>query len=184
MFVYAKLMDRIMPMDRGDRDEDPLGEALEKEGYGAVVGGGTMADKTGEIMYAGLDIELINPVEGLPFVCEFLNSRGAAKGSALEFGDDVKERAPFGVTEGIGVYFDGVNLPDEVYRDCDINVVYEEFNRLLEGEGEIRGTWQGPTETAFYIYGKSAETMKNLLAGYIAKYPLCRNARVVEITPH
>jgi len=74
-------------------------------------------------------------------------------------------------------------LPDEVYRECDINVVWEEFSRRLEGQGEIRGHWQGPTETALYIYGKSKSTMRDLISDYMRSYPLCHGARIVDITP-
>lgn len=173
-----------MPLDRGARYEDPLLQALEEEGYGTVDGAGTMTTREGEIEYCGLDIELSNMVQGVPFICDFLTKRGAAKGSTLEIreGASVSTFA-FGSAEGIGIYFDGVNLPDEVYRDCDINVVLAEFARLLGQEGEIRGHWQGPTETALYIYGRSAQTMRSLLAGYLNTYPLCKGARVVDITP-
>ena len=45
------------------------------------------------------------------------------------------------------------DLPDETYRDCDVDVVYSEFNRLLTGIGSVHSHWQGPTETALYVYG-------------------------------
>jgi hypothetical protein len=44
---------------------------------------------------------------------------------------------PFGATEGLAVYLNGPDLPDTTYRDCDANVVYDEFNRLLEGSGRV-----------------------------------------------
>jgi len=31
----------------------------------------------------------------------------------------------------------GTDLPDETYRDCDVDVVYSEFNRLLTGIGSV-----------------------------------------------
>jgi len=183
-FAYAKLLDRIMPLERGERYEDPLHDALAQRGFGEVTGGGTMQQKSGEIDYVGLDLAMTDLREGLPFVCTFLEERGAAKGSSLIVSvAEAKRTIPFGSAEGIGVYFDGVNLPDEVYRECDINVVWEEFSRRLGGEGEIRGNWQGPTETALYIYGKSKSTMRDLLSDYMRSYPLCRGARIVDITP-
>jgi hypothetical protein len=143
-----------------------------------------MQQKSGEIEYVGVDLTLTNLQEGIPFVCAFLEGRGAAKGSSLTLSvGEAKRTIPFGVVEGIGVYLDGVNLPDEVYRECDINVVWEEFSRRLGGEGEIRGHWQGPTETALYIYGKAKATMRELLTDYMRSYPLCQGARIVDITP-
>jgi hypothetical protein len=183
-FVYAQLAERIMPIDRGERYEYPLDDALIAAGLGEVTGGGTMQKRTGEIEYAGIDITLRDLEEGIPFVCRLLEERGAPKGSLLILREqDAEKQVPFGRTEGIAVYFDGVNLPDDVYRDCDIKVVWQEFSRRLDGEGEIRGHWHGPKETAFYIYGKSASRMKALLAEYMDTYPLCRGARVVAITP-
>ena len=66
-------------------------------------------------------------------------------------------------------------------RDCDVNEVYDEINRRLGDRGTIQGYWQGPTETALYLYGHSAEEMRDLISGYMAEYPLCQRARVVRI---
>src|SRR6266566_6246698 len=126
-FVYAKLLDRIMPLDRGERYDDPLEEALAQRGFGEVSGGGTMQQKDAEIEYVGLYLSLTDLHEGIPFVGTFLEERGAAKGSSLIVSaGEAKRTIGFGTADGIGVYLDGLNLPDEVYRECDINVVWEE----------------------------------------------------------
>lgn len=180
--AYAQLNARIMPLDRGERYEDPLGEALEKNGYGKVTGGGTMQSQEGEIEYCGIDIDLFDARQGVPFVCKFLSERGAPKGSKLEYdlnGESVE--VPFGQAEALAIYLNGTDLPDEVYKQCDVNEVYDEINRLLGDRGSIQGHWQGPTETALYLYGYSAEELRTLIAGYLAEYPLCQRARVVRI---
>jgi hypothetical protein len=59
--------------------------------------------------------------------------------------------------------------------------VYSEFNRLLEGQGAVHSQWQGPTETARYMYGDRYEAMRTALAGIIASYPLSARARVVQV---
>jgi hypothetical protein len=59
--------------------------------------------------------------------------------------------------------------------------VYDEFNRLLAGIGSAHSYWEGPTETAFYVYGSSFASMREALAGSLASYPLCEKARVVQI---
>jgi hypothetical protein len=183
-FVYAQLADRLMPLDRGERYEDPLQEALELRGLGEVTGGGTQMAEANEIDYCGIDIELNDAAAGLPFVREFLTERGAARGSKLIVGSgEEKQELPFGTAEGVGVYLDGVGLPKEVYSTSDINVVYEKLDELIDGVGEIRGHWQGPTETALYLYGASAATMRERIADFLASYPLCQRARVVAITP-
>lgn len=180
--AYALLNARIMPLDRGDRYEEPLAEALAENGFGEVTGGGTMTSKEGEIDYCGIDIDLFDVAKGVPFVCEFLARQGAPRGSKLQYELEGKEvEVPFGVAEGLAIYLNGTDLPDEVYQNCDVNDVYDEINRLLGDRGAIQGHWQGPTETALYLYGSSAEEMRNLVSGYLAEYPLCQRARVVKI---
>ena len=122
--------------------------------------------------------------KSIPFVIERLESYGAPKGSKLIIREgDKSTEVPFGKIEGIGVYLDGVNLPDEIYKTCDINLVMKEFDERLKGHGAIQGYWQGQTETTLYIYGDDAEKMKALIADYIATYPLCKGARVVTLAP-
>jgi hypothetical protein len=180
--AYAQLNARIMPLDRGERYEDPLGEALGGNGFGQVTGGGTMQSKEGEIAYCGIDLDLFDVPQGVPFICEFLARCGAPKGSKLQYENDGRKvEVPFGVAEGLAVYLNGTDLPDQVYRDCDVNEVYDEINRRLGDRGTIQGYWQGPTETALYLYGHSAEEMRDLISGYMAEYPLCQRARVVRI---
>jgi hypothetical protein len=182
ILAYARLNARIMPLDRGERYEDPLGEALAGSGLGEVTGGGTLQSSNGEIEYCGIDIDLFDVAKGVPFICEFLAQCGAPKGSALEYeSEGQKSEVAFGTAEGLAIYLNGTDLPDEVYRDCDVNEVYAEINRLLGDRGAILGHWQGPTETALYLYGHSVDEMRNLISGYTAAYPLCQKARVERI---
>lgn len=104
--------------------------------------------------------------------------RRRSKGSKLTFEiDGDKEEVPFGFLEGLGIYFNGTDLADEVYQNCDINYVYEEINRLLGDRGEIQGHWEGPIETALYLYGYSVEEMKDAISELMTEYPLCQKAR-------
>jgi hypothetical protein len=180
--AYARVNARIMPLDRGERYEDPLGEALAENGLGEVTGSGTMLSDEGEIAYCGIDLDLCDLSQAVSFVCTFLTQRGAPKGSQLEYelnGEAVE--VPFGMAEGLAIYLNGTDLPDEVYRECDVNEVYAEINRRLGDRGSIQGHWPGPTETALYLYGPSADEMAALIADYLAEYPLCHRARVVKI---
>jgi hypothetical protein len=181
----AEFNHKIGPIDRGERYEDPLGDALSEKGFGEVDGGGTMQSKEGEILFIDVHMHLSNPDESIPFVTRMLEEQGAPKGSKLKIyeGDEVAREIPFGVREGFAIYLDGVNLPDEVYRDSDSNVVVSEIDRLLDGHGEIEAHWQGPTETALYVYGDSIATMKPLIQEFMESYPLCKGARVVDLTP-
>jgi hypothetical protein len=141
-----------------------------------------MQSKEGEIAYCGIDLDLYDVPKGVPFICEFLAQRGAPRGSKLQYeSEGQKIEVPFGVAEGLAIYLNGTDLPDEVYRECDVNHLYDEINRLLGARGAIQGHWQGPRETALYLYGCSDAEMLTLIADFMAEYPLCQRARVVTI---
>ena len=171
--IVARLNDRARPMDRGDLYEDPLDAVLKKRGLGHVSGGGTQQGASGEIEFCDVDIELAGPAtpETIAVIVDVLETRGAPKGSRLLLGRDAER--PFGRTEGLAVYLNGTDLPAETYRTCDSNHVYAEFNRLLAPHARIHSYWQGPKETALYMYGPSYPEMTARLADFIAAYPLC-----------
>lgn len=180
--AYAQLNARVQPIDRGERYEDPLHDALDGKGLGEVTGGGTMQSENGEISYCGIDLDLIDADKAVPFICNFLAMCGAPKGSKLIFEiDGVKQEVPFGKLEGLAIYLNGTDLLPEVYENCDINHVYDEINRLLGDRGEIQGHWQGPMETALYLYGYSVKEMKDQISALMAEYPLCQKARIEVI---
>ena len=179
VLAVARMNDRAQPIERGDLYEDPLQEMLETTGIGEVTGGGTQVDEKGEIEFCDIEIYLqdtapatINALIGM------LEKLGCPKGSKLLVeGREV----PFGQLEGLAVYFNGTELPDKVYQECDINHVFAEFERLLGKQGKIHSTWGGPTETAFYLFGKSCAEMRKRLSAFMASYPLCQKARLVQI---
>ena len=179
--VIARLNARLQPLDRGALYEDPLDDLLQRGGLGRVTGGGTMQGETGEIDFCDVEIELAEESErSLGIVREALERLGAPKGSSLMVDSGVRE-IPFGNAEGLAVYLNGTDLPDEVYRDSDVNHVYEEFGRLVDGIGSVHSYWEGPTETALYLYGTSFDAMRDALSGFLQSYPLCEKARVVQI---
>ena len=181
-FVYAQLNARLMPIERGERFEDPLLEAFEANELGEVTGGGTLQAANGEIEYCGLDIDVYDLAKAVRFLTKFLTKCGAPKGSMLQYEKKGKPvETPFGEAEGLALYLNGTDLPKKVYKECDINDLYEELNRLLGKHGRIEGHWQGPSETALYLYGKSAKKMQSLISDHIAAYPLCQKSRLVVI---
>lgn len=179
--IIVKLNAKLQPMHRGEFFEDPLDEALKKHGCGEVSGGGTMQEQSGEIEYCDIEIQvpLINE-QVLAFLTATLESLGAPKGSKLTVGGSVSEQS-LGHTEGLAVYLNGIQLSEETYKNSDSNFVYSEFNRLLGREGRVLSYWQGPTETALYMYGTSFLAMEELLIGFLESYPLCQKCRVVQI---
>jgi hypothetical protein len=178
--VTATLNARLRPLDRGELYEDPLDEALRSAGLGEVTGGGTQLAANGEIGSCDLEIELAEISERtLETVRELLERLGAPNGSRLVVGEGEPE-IPFGASQGLGLYVNGTDLADEVYATSDVNHVFDELNRLLDGIGSVHSYWEGPTETALYAYGTSFEAMRDAI-GELLEYPLCEKARVVQV---
>jgi hypothetical protein len=168
-------------MDRGEVFEDPLEKILRASGAGRVTGGGTMLGEEGEIEFCDLEIMLPAATEAaIGALRRALEGLGAPRGSTLIWNDGANE-LPFGTSEGLAVYLNGTDLPDAVYETCDLNVVYEELGRLVGSAGRVVSHWQGPRETALYLYGPSADAMLARIRPFLDSYPLCQKARVVKL---
>jgi hypothetical protein len=179
--VIARLNVRSQPMDRGDVFEDPLNQILQASGTGTVTGGGTMLGEDGEIAFCDLEIMLPAATDAaIGALRRALEGLGAPRGSRLIWNDGANELA-FGSCEGLAVYLNGTDLPDAVYETCDLNVVYEELGRLVGSGGRVVSHWQGPQETALYLYGPSADAMLSRIRPFLDSYPLCQKARVVKL---
>ncbi len=72
-------------------------------------------------------------------------------------------------------------MPKEVYEECDINFVLSELHRLTNIEPNADRNWQGEKETALYFFSESFEEMKESISKFVATYPLCKGARIVQI---
>jgi hypothetical protein len=90
-FVFAKILDMVLPIERGEKYEDPLNAMLHEQHIGEVTGGGTMQRKDKTIEYVGVDIELVNLDSALEATRAKLRGLGAPKGSVLEFKRDGKD---------------------------------------------------------------------------------------------
>lgn len=179
--VIARLNARAQPLDRGEVFEDPLSDILQAAGIGEVTGGGTLLGEEGEIEFCDLEIMVPEATDAvLGAIREALEGLGAPKGSRLIWNDGANE-LEFGTFEGLAVYLNGTDLPDAVYEQSDASFVYEELGRLVGSEGRVVSHWNGPRETALYLYGRSAATMLARIRPFLDTYPLCDKARIVTI---
>ncbi len=182
-FIVATINDKVMPIDRGQLYEDPLDEYIQTNGIGEVTGGGTMQLQTGEIEYCDIEIKLnddtINENQ-VKAIIKKLESLGAPKGSKLTI-EKTGEQILFGIKEGLGIYLDGVNLDEEVYKNGDSNVVVSEIKKLTNDNSEIVRFWEGQAETGLYFYSDSYDKMNESIKKFLQEYPLCKGARVEKI---
>lgn len=184
VFLIIQLNDRIQPLDRWVKYEDPIDKFLNDHNYGEVAGWGTLVHENSEIMYCNVELKIkaqyLRDWVFITHLLKILQNISTPKGSKVII-ESTEEVIEFGTKEGIAIYLDGINLSSEVYRNCDSNFVMKELERLIHQEGDIHRYWQGPKETAFYLYGESYESMKNSLMEFINSYPLCKWARFERI---
>jgi hypothetical protein len=182
-YIRITLNDKIQPADRYPYYEDVLDIFLQENEIGEITGGGTLQEKTGEIKLCDIDIQLYNEditEEEINKIINFLDDKKAPKNSIINIYKQNKTIS-FGKTEGLGLYLDGINLDKEVYMNCDINFVISEIKRLIGDNSDILRYWEGPEKTALYFYGESFLEMKNNIAEFVNKYPLCKNAVIKQI---
>lgn len=180
-FIVVTVNARIQPMHRGEIYEDYLDKILSENSIGEVSGGGTLQYQTGEIEYCDIEVQVNNSNEDtIDIIKSSLESIGVPKGSKItvEATDTVIE---FGSLEGLAIYLNGTELEAEVYENSDSSHVYSELDRLTEGTGKVYSYWQGPTETAFYLYGSSFSQMKEQISELVSNYPLCQKCRIEQI---
>lgn len=89
-FVFVRITESILPIARGEKYEDPLDDALRKEGIGAVTGAGTALGSDGKVESVGLDIVVLDLPRSIPFIRKKLTALGAPRGSTLEYKLDGK----------------------------------------------------------------------------------------------
>ncbi|KYN24662.1 hypothetical protein AUQ44_01865 [Vibrio cidicii] len=180
-YIVVTINARIQPMHRAEIYEDPLDEVLSQNSIGEVSGGGTLQSQSGEIEHCDVEIQVNNSnEETVEVIRSLLENLGVPKGSKLKV-EATNSEIEFGTLEGLAIYLNGTDLDTEVYENSDSNYVYSELERLTQGIGKVYSYWQGPKETAFYLYGNSFALMKSQISGLVNSYPLCQKCRIEQI---
>lgn len=178
MEITLKLNAKFQPIHRFEL-EDALQEILEQAGKGEVIGGGTTQGTSGEVEYCEIDLILNDSNEdNLGWLKDLLNRIGIPKKSFLT-GDGISVEV--GTLEGLAYYSNGQDLPEEVYKTCDINYVIEQMEYAMKGKGRMYSYWEGPKYTVLYFYGTSFKEMKKKIEPFIKKYPLCQKSKIEQI---
>ena len=175
---------RYQPIHRHEL-EDALDDLMSESEIGFVDGGGTMMSPSGEVKSCDIELELIGVRDDIIAKLEaIIDALGVPKGSKLLWyeADNVEQNErPVGRLEGMAIYMNGTELPQEVYEKCDINYVIEQLGSRMEGIGSLYSWWEGPQSTALYFYGQSYEKMMTAVQDFIAEYPLCQKCVVERI---
>lgn len=177
--VTLHLNARLQPMHRDEYYETPLGELIKKSKLGRVDGGGTLLSQEGEPLNCDVEIDCVKGKEEELYA--HLKNLPLPKGSSFLI-CDTEKRYPLGTLEGMGIYLNGSELPKEVYKECDVNVVVEELCKALDKKVFLYSYWEGPHETALYFYGDNFDEMKESAMPFLQSYPLCEKCRIVNLT--
>lgn len=180
--VTIELNARLQPIHRGYLFEDPLVELLETNQYGSVFGGNSVTHASGELATSHISIDLFeDKPDALPAVARALETLGAPTGSSIT-DETTSTRLSVGSYEGIGLYLNGSDLNPSIYASCDSHFVYTELDRLLKGSARVYSYWEGPEETAFYMYGPDTDEIRKRIDTFRDSYPLCEGSRLITIT--
>ena len=115
---------------------------------------------------------------GDEIIADKIEDIGVPKGSFI-LGKDIN--IPVGTIEGLALYINGVELPEEVYQNCNIGVVIDTITTLLDSSGSCYSYWDGAVYTALYFYGDSFDGMKEKIQDFLNEYPLCQKCWVERI---
>jgi hypothetical protein len=140
-------------------------------------------EKSGEIASCDIEIELSDwgmEPENINKIKNKIEELGAPKGSILTI-ENTGQKIKLGNQEGMAIYLDGINLSDEVYKQCDINFLIEQLNNQLEYIGIAERNWQGSEVTALYYYGNDFQKMYESIRDILSNYPLCHGCKVIQI---
>lgn len=168
---------RLMPTDRENLFEGPLGEALRACGIGEVDGGETLRSPEGMPLSCDVDL-VVDPEKEAELVAFLVRLDSIAVGSYLEVGS---EQVPLGTLEGLCLALDGVGLPDEVYEQADSNALVDELDDRLGDAGFYASYYIGPKYTNLYFYGDSYEEMEEAVRAYARTCPQCAQCIIGQV---
>ncbi len=176
---------KLQPAERA-KIEDHIDELFKQQDEGCYVdGGGTLMAPDGGVQSCDIELALTRDDEQYWInTLRYCANNIAPKDSKLFLYDkdgELLKEAVVGKLEGLALYINGTDLPDEVYKTCDINHVVDETIRLMDDVFYFFGHWRGPTETALYYYGTSFGAMYTAIRGFIDEYPLCAQCRIEQV---
>lgn len=175
--VTLELNARLQPLHRGEIFEDMFQDMFDRFGIGEITGAGTLQMPTGEVEKC--DISMVIYKNRLnPFISLVKRLDIIPKGSKLIINE---EETPIGTAQGMAIYLNGTELPEEVYKNNDTNQLIEQLDTALNGLANRLSHWEGPTETALYYYGKDYIKMKKAILPVLKNHPLGEKSRSVKI---
>ncbi len=87
----------------------------------------------------------------MEWLVNLLNAIGIPKRSGLR---GIESPINVGKLEGLAVCMNGTDLPEEIYKSCDINYAIEQLEQTIEGIGActVIGNWVSLPHYIFMAY--------------------------------
>jgi hypothetical protein len=104
-FFYVKIPGNIQPIERGERFEDPLQDALEAADLGEVTGGGSQLAEGGGIEYCGINVVVSDRERGLALIVATMRKLEAPQGTVVQESKPTRQDHPVfdtGSEQGVG----------------------------------------------------------------------------------
>ena len=137
-----------------------------------------MLKENGEIESCDIEIGFRDDQKSLEWLVSLLNKIGIPKGSVI---NGVDPPINVGTLEGLAIYLNGTELPEEVYTSCDVNILIEKLEQAVDPVGSMYSYRELDEFTALYFYGASFSAMKEKMEPIISSYPLCQKCRIEQI---
>ena len=178
----VRLNARLQPKHRIQIYERPLEMLLADAAPGsAITGGGSMITPNDGIAYCDLELSLTGAsATTTRTVIDALESYGAPIGSWVQIGQDPK--IPFGRCHGFALSLDGTSLPEQVYRENDVNDLISILSDELGKEAALQSWWEGNGRTTMYFYGLDADHITTVLSSAESRFPLAQKSTVTRLT--
>lgn len=175
MFLVLHLNSRLQPKHRFEL-EDALTKIFEENNnIGEVTGGGTEMFPNGEIASCDIELEFSDKPDDIEWLVGLLNNIGIPKGSSLNIGE---EKRPVGSLEGLGLYLNANDLPEDVYKNNDINELIRQLGDALGKAGHLF-SWRELDEfTSLFFYGTTFDEMNEKIKEIVSSHPLCEKCRI------
>ena len=133
---------------------------------------------SGEIESCDIEIEFSNRSEDFEWLLNLLDNIGIPKGSVVKTGG---KDFSVGQLEGLGLYLNGCDLPQEIYEIYDVNELIGQLENSLGETGRLFSWMELNDFTALYFYGTLFDEMNDKIKPVISSHPLCQKCRVERI---
>ncbi len=183
MIEARLILNMKLEVEHLEEIEEFFAELFEETGLGKIVnGGGISYLDNNEVDYCDIDIDFKDEKSIQAFI-ENAKHFPIAKDSLLIY-DEMK--VSIGEKEGLALYFDNKNLPEQPKSEEEVDPLIE-LIEALDASLEAKeydfffSYFEDSKITALYYYGESFEEMYKIFQDLLISNSLCKSVEIVQI---